>query len=126
MAKCFSRVGQRVVMPTPEDAVHQFKDWSKMLSPPFIMYADIECVLEKPDQDGRILQTHVPCAVGSYLVANKGIDREQHPVIIDEGENCIEDFCKGLDILVREIYNFNQLECRKPQRKTLESETRFA
>ena len=126
MVKCYSRVGQRVVLPAPEDAVHQFKDWSKMLSPPFVMYADIECILVKPDQDGKVLQTHVPCAVGSYLVAHKALNRVQQPVKINKGIDCIGDFCEELDGLVHEIYNFNQLQCKKPQRKTLESETVFA
>ena len=69
LEKCANGKGQREVMPTPEEAVKKFEDWSKMLSPPFVMYADIEAILEKPEEEGRILQTHVPCAVGSYLVA---------------------------------------------------------
>ena len=124
--KCYNGSGQRVVMPTPEEAVNKFKDWSKMLSHPFVMYADTECILVKPDEEGRVLQTHVPCAVGSYLVAHKGLNRVQQPVRINEGENCVRDFCMELDILSREIYNFNQHHCRKPQLKTPESEAEFA
>ena len=85
LLKCSNRIGQREVMPTPEEAVKKFDDWSKMLSPPFVMYADIECILEKPKHQGKVLQTHVPCAVGSYLVAHKGLGREQHPVRVNEG-----------------------------------------
>ena len=126
MKKCYSGTGQRVVMPTPEEAVNKFKDWSKMLSHPFVVYADTECILVKPDQDGPVLQTHVPCAVGSYLVAHKGLKRIQHPVRINEGVDCVKDFCMELDELAHEIYNFNQHQCRKPQLKTRESEATFA
>src|SRR3981189_620880 len=69
---------------------------------------------------------HVPCAVGSDLVANKGLKRIQHPVIINEGVDCVKDFCMELDELAHEIYNFNQHKCRKPQFKTRESEATFA
>jgi len=126
MKKCYNGIGQRVVMPTSEEAVNKFKDWSKMLSHPFVMYADTECILVKPDQEGKVLQTHVPCAVGSYLVAHKGLKRDQQPVKINEGVDCMKDFCMELDELAHEIYNFNQRECRKPQLKTLESEASFA
>src|SRR5271156_5982455 len=84
MEKCSNRIGQYEIMPKPEEAVKKFDDWSKMLNPPFVMYADIECILRKPEE-GRILQTHVPCAVGSYLVAHKALNRIQHPVRINQG-----------------------------------------
>src|SRR3981189_3884562 len=100
-------------MPAPEEAVERFDDWSKMLSPPFVMYADIECILQKPEQEGKVLQTHVPCAVGSYLVAHKGLQRKQYPVRINMVRTCVQDFCDELDVLVREIYDFNKEHCRK-------------
>ena len=80
----------------------------------------------KPNQVGRVLETHVPCAVGSYLVAHKGLKREQQQVRINEGEDCMKEFFMDLDELLHEIYNFNQHQCRKPQLKTPESEAIFA
>jgi hypothetical protein len=126
MKKCYNGMGQRVVMPSPEEAVHKFKDWSKMLSHSFVMYADMECILVKSDPPSKVLQIHVPCAVGSYLVPHKGLDWEQQPVRINEGVDCMKNFCMELDTLANEIYNFNQLQCRKPQIKTSESEAAFA
>ena len=112
-------------MPAPEEAVKRFEDWSMMLSPPFAMYADIEAILEKPAEEGRVLQTHVPCAVGSYLVAHKGLNRHQYPVVVNEGRTCVQDFCMELDTLVHEIYDYNQKNCRKPQSRTPETEAIF-
>ena len=66
-------MGQKEIMPDASKAKMEFDDWSKMLSPPFAIYSDIEAILEKSDDDTKILQTHVPCAVGSYLVAHKSI-----------------------------------------------------
>ena len=73
MLKCYNSKGQQVSMPEPHEAKKQFDDWSKMLSPPFTMYADIEAILEKPQDDGSILQIHKPCAVGSYIVPHKDL-----------------------------------------------------
>ena len=89
------------------------------------MYADIETVLMKSEGEGNILQTNVLCAVSSYLVAHKGLNCIQLPVRINQGWNCVQEFCEELDALVREIYNFNQLNCRKPQIRTPETVTRF-
>jgi hypothetical protein len=126
LEKCSRRIGQREVLPTPEEAVKEFSDWSKMLSPPFVMYADIEVILEKPEEEGRVLQTHVPCAVGSYLVAHKGLNRQQFPVVVNSGRTCVQDFCMELDTLVREIYAYNMVNCKKPQIKTPETEAQYA
>jgi hypothetical protein len=125
LLKCANKIGQREVMPKAEEAVKRFTDWSKMLRPPFVMYADIEVILQKPEEEGKVLQTHVPCAVGSYLVAHKGLNRRQGPVVINQGRTCVQDFCHELDVLVREIYDYNQKNCRKPQIRTPRAEAIF-
>ena len=120
-------MGQRVVMPTAEESVKRFDDWSKRLSPPFVVYADIECILEKSDNpQGKVLQVHKPCAVGSYLVAHKGLNRDQESVQIDQGKDCVKTFCERLDTMAKWIYQYNQDNCRKPQRRAPHTEARFA
>ena len=69
MNRCYQSCGQVEVMPLPEKAHHTFEDWSKMLSPPFSMYADIECLLPDNGTD-KYLQKHQPIAVGLYLTCN--------------------------------------------------------
>ncbi len=47
------------MMPDSDKAKKGFDDFSKMLSPAFAMYSDIEAILEKSeDIDTHILQTH--------------------------------------------------------------------
>ena len=84
-------------MPESNEAVKKFDEWSKMLSPPFVMYADMEAILVKPDEQNNILQRHEPCMVGSYLAPHKDLDMMQSGVLIHEGRSCIEDFCKYLE-----------------------------
>ena len=74
MKRCYMTMGQKQVMPKGDQAKMSFNNWSHMLSPPFVMYADMECLLVPPDEaNGKILQTHVPCAVGSYIVPHPGL-----------------------------------------------------
>src|SRR5271156_6647352 len=114
---CYKTVGQKEIMPEASKAKMEFDDWSKMLSPPFAMYSDIEAILEKSDDDSKILQTHVPCAVGSYLVAHKSFACPAQKVVFHQGEDCIEQYCKFLEDKAREIYAYNKIRCNKPQQR---------
>ena len=118
MKKCDMMMGQKEVMPEAEDARMQFNDWSHMLSPPFVMYADMEAILVPPDApNGRILQTHVPCAVGSYIVSHPGLSLPPEPVAFHQGKNCAQEFCKYLERKVHQIYQYNIDHCNKPQQR---------
>jgi hypothetical protein len=37
MAKCYDEMGQKPTMPIGDEALNKFQDWSKMLSPPFVV-----------------------------------------------------------------------------------------
>ena len=126
MLKCFQSSGQQEIMPLSDKAFHSFQDWSKMLSPPFTMYADIECLLSKPSATDKYLQKHVPISVGSYLTST--IRQNVIPtnsVKIDQGVNCIESFCHYLDTLVHDIYKFNMQNCYKPKNKNSFYQSQF-
>src|SRR5271156_4649046 len=62
MEKCSNRIGQYEIMPKPEEAVKKFDDWSKMLNPPFVMYADIECILRKPELRKNFTDSRTLCS----------------------------------------------------------------
>ena len=127
MSKCFQSLGQQEIMPLPEKAYHSFEDWNKMLSPPFCLFADIECLLLKPtNASEKFLQKHQPIAVGSYLtstIAQHFIHTNSYR--LDQGLDCIESFCKHIDSLVREIYSFNRQNCYKPQDRNPIDQARF-
>src|SRR2546428_2490395 len=97
-----------------------------MLSPPFVMYADIESLLIPPEEESdTILQTHVPWAVGSYLVPHEDLNYPQQPVVFHQGRSCVQEFCKYLDHQAREIYEYNKIHCNKPQLRTPMEELLF-
>ena len=111
MKRCYMTMGQKQVMPKGDQAKMSFNNWSHMLSPPFVMYADMECLLVPPDEaNGKILQTHVPCAVGSYIVAHPGLNLPDQPVEFHQGEDCVQEFCQYLDRKARDIYELQQGE----------------
>src|SRR5277367_1852312 len=119
-------MGQEANMPTAEEALNRFQDWSKMLSPPFVLYADMEAILAPPDdQPASVLQVHEPCTVGSYIVPHKDLYYPQQRVVFHEGQSCVQDFCKYLDRLARDMYAYSKRHCNKPQLRTPEEVIRF-
>ncbi|HYT46507.1 MAG TPA: hypothetical protein VEP90_29535, partial [Methylomirabilota bacterium] len=106
-------------MPTADESVKKFEDWSKMQSPHFVMYADIEAIFSKPQNpNSTILQQHEPCAVGSYIVPHKDLTYPAQNVKFHEGRGCVEEFCRDLEQQCRDFYVFGKQNCNKPQQRT--------
>jgi len=117
MTRCYNTMGQKVVMPVPEQSVKKFEDWSKMQSPPFAMYADIEAILVPPEDQSTVLQIHKPCTVGSYIVPHKHLNYPQNGVKFHEGVSCVEEFCHYLENECRHFYRYAKQHCNKPQQR---------
>jgi hypothetical protein len=70
---CIS-AGEKVkVLPTLEKSTVRFAGFARQLRAPFVVYADLECLL-LPASEARgpqttATQTHAPCCVGAYLVS---------------------------------------------------------
>ena len=78
----------------PEEKVYGFTHWGKTLSPSFVIYADIECLLEVGD--GSTLQHHKPIASAFLVVANKALNIEpRYRSFV--GRTCIPEFLKSLE-----------------------------
>src|SRR5277367_2822691 len=131
MLKCYNSVGQKKTMPKEDDKFKKFDDWNKLLSPPFVLYADIESLLIPPPplpaddvQKITVLQTHSPIAVGSYLIPHKQLTSypQRREVIFQTGIGCVQEFCEYLDKLVNDLYRHCKKQCKKPQNRTAEEE----
>ncbi|KAL7723363.1 hypothetical protein ACLKA6_000181 [Drosophila palustris] len=83
----------------------------RKLSPPAVIYADIEAVLHTYDRvqndpgtsSTTKAQKHTACAV-SFYVAHKYFP-EQNEMWTYEGTDCIEKFCKALNTKAEMLYN---------------------
>ena len=103
-------------LPQKEDASTEFKQWSKLLQVPFVIYADIESILKEVSiQKGAgttIEQQHIANHIGCRLVSrypNLLTDRYRQ----FDGEDCIEQFLKYLfemEYKVVDILNETNIE----------------
>ena len=104
---------QHEVMPI--DPILQFKDFNKCVDLADIVYADIEAILRRSHEAGKI-QKHVPCCAGAYWVSR--VDGNEYKEF--SGEKCMEELCKYIDVLARYIYNRNRTATRVPAERTAE------
>ena len=81
----------------PTDTQLTFKDWSKTINPPFVIYADFESVLQK---DEKHHQKHMPIAAGMLLINNFKDTKEYFEYI---GPDCIFQFLQNLDNIVKYV-----------------------
>jgi len=124
LQKCYNTVGQKETMPAADKAFKKFNDWSKMLSPPAIIYADVEVLLQRTAaaaaegvKKQRPIQTHMPIAVGAYAVPHKDLPGVSPHIKLYQGLDCMERFCQDLNDLVIAAYVYNRYNCQQPQQR---------
>ncbi|XP_044312511.1 uncharacterized protein LOC123037093 [Drosophila rhopaloa] len=96
--------------PTP-NSVTKFKNFYKKLSPPIVIYADIEAVLKNihtaintpTNSSTTKAQKHIACVV-SFCVVHK-YDSTLNKQWTYEGPDCIKQFCKALKDTTLALYN---------------------
>jgi hypothetical protein len=90
--------GVKIVLPTEENKLLEFKNIGKQLKVPFIIYADFEAITEPIDSVNKSpdksytesYQKHEPCGYAYKVVC---IDSKYtKPTKLYRGENCIEKF----------------------------------
>ena len=95
----------------PTDQWLKFSDWSKMVTPPFVIYADFESVLPRDDIH---YQKHLPVSAGLLLVNNFTGARNYYDFI---GDECVLDFLKKVeDIAINVVKEYYDKESHKPMR----------
>jgi hypothetical protein len=70
-ALCRSHQPTKVIMPTPNSEDHklQFRQWQYRLVAPFVIYADFECLLLKPENATQsVVHQHVPCGFAYTII----------------------------------------------------------
>jgi len=89
----------------PEKDSLEFSDWSKMIPPKFIAYADFESILEPQNELGvrsttnrEIIQTHKPVAAAFLMLKPNGNQYEEF-----FGLECVVDFLTRLEIHAKRI-----------------------
>ncbi|XP_052855203.1 uncharacterized protein LOC128263964 [Drosophila gunungcola] len=97
-----------------------FKGYHKKLSPPVVIYADIEAVLESyrtclnsPSSSSTTkVQKHTACAVSFYVVHK--YNPSQNDLWTYDGDDCMQKFCTALKQKTSSLYNIYWSTPKKP------------
>ena len=101
-------------MSTEYKKILKCKHGEKSLKAPFIIYADLECLLEKmhscqnnPEKSYTEKKTkHTP--VGYSLFTNCSFDPTKNKLDCYKGEDCMKNFCKDLREHATKIINYEK------------------
>ena len=101
-------------MPTKDNNIIKYNQGEKSIKLPFIIYADLECLLEKistcnnnPDESSATeVNKHTPS--GYSLFAYCSSDKTKNKLDYYRGDNCMEKFCKDLRTHATKIINYEK------------------
>ena len=89
-------------MPNEDNKIIKYNQGEKSIKSPFIIYADLECLLEKistcynnPEESSTTeINKHTPS--GYYLFTHCSFDKTKNKLYYYRGEDCMETFCLNL------------------------------
>ena len=103
-----------IEMPSPNNNLIKYNQGEKSLELPFIIYADLECLLKKIDarQNNPELSSttkinqHIPSGYSIYT--NCSFDKSNNELSYYRGEDCMKRFCKDLKDHATKIIYFKK------------------
>ena len=105
-----------VDMPTEDNKILKYNHGEKSFKAPFIITADLECILEKDKSRQNNLEIyytekkakHETSGYSWSLICSFDATKNRHNFY--RGKNCIESFCKDVKELQTEISNYREQE----------------
>ena len=112
-------------MPTKDNNIIKYNQGGKSLKLPFIIYADLECLLEKintcynnPEESSTTkINKHTPS--GFQIITHCSFDKSKNKLNYYRGEVCMKRFCKDLREHATKIIN-----CEKKRYGTINKKRR--
>ena len=103
-----------IEMPSPNNNIIKYNSGEKSLELPFIIYADLECLLKKidtcqnnPDLSSTTkINQHVPSGYSIYT--NCSFDKANNKLSYYRGEDCMKRFCKDLKDHATKVIDFKR------------------
>ena len=103
-----------VEMPNEDNKIIKCNQGEKSIRSPFIIYADLECLLEKistcynnlEKSSTTEINKHTPC--GYSLFTHCSFDKTKNKLDYYRGDNCMEKFCKDLRVHATKIINYEK------------------
>ena len=103
-----------VEMPNEDNKIIKYNQGEKSIKSPFIIYADLECLLEKistcynnPEESSTTeINKHTPS--GCSLFTHCSFDKTKNKPVYYRGEDCMKKFCKDLREHATKIFNYEK------------------
>ena len=103
-----------VEMPTKDNNIIKYNQGEKSIKLPFVVYADLECLLEKmntcqnnPNESSTTeVNKHVPS--GYSLFTHCSFDKTKNKLDYYKGKDCMKKFCKDLREHATKIINYEK------------------
>ena len=104
----------RVEMPTKDNNAIKYNQGEKSIKLPFVVYADLECLLEKmstcynnPEESSTTkINKHAPS--GYSIFTHCSFDKSKNKLNYYRGEDCMTKFCKDLREHATKIINYEK------------------
>ena len=101
-------------MPTKDNNTIKYKQGKKSIKLLFVIYADLECLLEKistcqnnPNESSTTeINKHTPS--GYSLFAHGSFDKPKNKLDYCRGQDCMKKFCKDLRTHATKIINYKK------------------
>ena len=111
---CVNHKYCNIEMPSPNNNIIKYNQGEKSLELPFIIYADLECLLKKidtcqnnPDLSSTTkINQHIPSGYSIYT--NCLFDKSNNKLSYYRGEDCMKRFCKDLKDHATKIIDFKK------------------
>lgn len=123
---CYVQNNTRMQFPNEQNKYLEFKNYQYQERVPFVVYADVECILEKiedePDKNTQKIQKHVPFSIAYYLKCS--YDDSLSKFDLYRGEDCQKWFVqqlKNIAVIVNDVLNDP-----KPMRLSVQEEIDFS
>ena len=99
-------------MPTKDNNIIKYKQGEKSIKLPFVIYADLECLLEKMDtcynnpKESSTTEKNKYTPSGYSLFTHCSFDQTENELDYYRGKNCMKTFCKDLRTHAIKIINY--------------------
>ena len=111
---CENRDYCHVEMPTNDNNMIKYNQEEKSIKLPFVVYADLECLLEKmstcynnPEESSTTkINKHTPS--GYSIFTHCSFDKSKNKLNYYRGEDCMTNFCKDLREHATKIINYDK------------------
>jgi len=97
---CIKQNSCKIRLPKINKKTLEFTNFKNKLITPFIIYADLECILKKTNLNNQY-QNHEPCSIGYYMKCS--YDNQLSFYKSYRGEDCISWFNKELDSIATRL-----------------------